>query len=67
MDNITALAFNTINNSPWNADQDTFNYFALCNDNINDYAGSKEPNCFMGPTLYDTNTVNKAGKKNTAN
>ncbi|KAL7541023.1 hypothetical protein ACHAXR_010569 [Thalassiosira sp. AJA248-18] len=67
MNNITALAFNTVDNSPRNADQDTFNYFALCNDNINDYVGSKEPNYFMGPTLYDTDTVNKAGRKNTVN
>eukprot|EP00579_Thalassiosira_antarctica_P010657 CAMPEP_0201910854 /NCGR_PEP_ID=MMETSP0903-20130614/2060_1 /ASSEMBLY_ACC=CAM_ASM_000552 /TAXON_ID=420261 /ORGANISM="Thalassiosira antarctica, Strain CCMP982" /LENGTH=1038 /DNA_ID=CAMNT_0048445531 /DNA_START=117 /DNA_END=3233 /DNA_ORIENTATION=- len=67
MNNITALAFNTVNSSPRNADQDTFNYFALCNDNINDYVGSKEPNYFMGPTLYDTNTVNNPGKKNTVN
>jgi len=67
MNNITALAFNTVGNSGRNADQDTFNYFAVCNDNRNDYVGSKEPNYFMGPTLYDTDTVNKPGRKNTVN
>ena len=45
---------------------DTFNYFAIYNDNINDYIGSKEPNYFMGP-FYDIDTVNKADKKNTNN
>ena len=33
------------------------------NDNANDYVGSKEPNYFMGPTLYDTDVVNKVGMK----
>ena len=67
MNNITALAFNTVDNAQRNANQDTFNYFALCNDNLNDYVGRKEVNYFMGPTLYDTDTVsvNKVGKKNT--
>jgi len=67
MNNITALAFNTVKGTSRNADQDTFNYFAVCNDNINDYAGTKEPNYFMGPTLYDSDTVNKPGQKNTVN
>lgn len=67
MNNITALAFNTVKDSNRNINQDTFNYFAVCNDNSNDYVGSKNPNLFMGPTLYDTDTVNKAGRKNTVN
>ena len=67
MNNITALAFNTVKDSGRNVNQDTFNYFAVCNDNLNDYVGSKNPNLFMGPTLYDTDTVNKIGKKNTVN
>mmetsp|Transcript_16219 Transcript_16219/g.35289 ORF Transcript_16219/g.35289 Transcript_16219/m.35289 type:complete len:821 (+) Transcript_16219:836-3298(+) len=67
MNNITALAFNSVRNSGRNPDQDSFNYFAVCNDNLNDYAGSKNPNLFMGPTLYDTDTVNKKGRKNTVN
>jgi len=69
MNNVTALSFNTVKGSGRNVDQDTFNYFAVCNDNLNDYLGSKEPNYFMGPTLYDTDTTspNKAGKKNTVN
>jgi sugar lactone lactonase YvrE len=67
MNNITALAFNTVKDSGRNPNQDTFNYFAVCNDNRNDYVGSKEPNMFMGPTLYDTDTVHKPGKKNTVN
>mmetsp|Transcript_20971 Transcript_20971/g.45468 ORF Transcript_20971/g.45468 Transcript_20971/m.45468 type:complete len:1024 (-) Transcript_20971:39-3110(-) len=67
MNNITALAFNTVSDAPRNVDQDTFNYFAVCNDNLNDYLGSKESNYFMGPTLYDSDTVNKLGKKNTVN
>lgn len=67
MNNITALAFNTVKDSGRNPTQDTFNYFAVCNDNRNDYVGNKEPNMFMGPTLYDSDTVNKPGKKNTVN
>ena len=67
MNNITALAFNTVKESGRKKGQDTFNYFAVCNDNRNDYVGSKNPNMFMGPTLYDTDTVNKSGKKNTVN
>ena len=65
MNNVTALAFNAVGDAPRDPDQDTFNYFAVCNDNLNDYVGSKEPNYFMGPTLYDTNTVQKPGRKNT--
>ena len=44
-----------------------FNYWAICNDNINTYLGTKEPNYFMGPTLYDSskenrNLVNRLGE-----
>lgn len=67
MNNITALSFNTVRDSDRGIDQDTFNYYAVCNDNLNDYVGSKEPNYFMGPTLYDSDTVNKVGRKNTVN
>ena len=65
MNNITAMAFNTVKDLNRNADQDTFNYFAVCNGNRSDFIGSKEPNYLMGPTLYDTDTINKPGKKNT--
>ena len=69
MNNVTSLSFNGVKQSGRNKDQDTVNYFAVCNDNLNDYVGSKEPNFFMGPTLYDTDTTspNKVGKKNTVN
>jgi hypothetical protein len=69
MNNVTALSFNTVKESGRNIVQDTVNYFAVCNDNLNDYVGTKEPNYFMGPTLYDTDTTSphKAGKKNTVN
>eukprot|EP00581_Thalassiosira_minuscula_P001325 CAMPEP_0183743662 /NCGR_PEP_ID=MMETSP0737-20130205/65330_1 /TAXON_ID=385413 /ORGANISM="Thalassiosira miniscula, Strain CCMP1093" /LENGTH=1037 /DNA_ID=CAMNT_0025979285 /DNA_START=500 /DNA_END=3613 /DNA_ORIENTATION=- len=67
MNNITALSFNTVKDSNRNPNQDSFNYFAVCNDNLNDYIGAKEPNYFMGPTLYDTDVVNKPGRKNTVN
>ena len=69
MNNVTALSFNSVKASGRNIDQDTVNYFAVCNDNLNDYVGAKEPNYFMGPTLYDTDTTSphKAGKKNTVN
>lgn len=67
MNNITALAFNTVKDAARLSSQDTFNFFAVCNDNLNDYVGTKEPNYFMGPTLYDTDVVNKVGRKNTVN
>ena len=67
MNNVTALAFNSVGGSLRRADQDTFNYVAVCNDNLNNYVGTKEPNYFMGPTFYDTDTVNKVGKLNTVN
>lgn len=67
MNNLTALAFNSKISETRLPDQDTFNYFAICNDNINNYVGTKRPNYFMGPTFYDTDVVNKVGRKNTVN
>jgi len=59
MINGTAISFNTVSNSGRTADRDTFNYWAICNDNSNTYAGTKEPNFFMGPTLYDSSPRNR--------
>jgi hypothetical protein len=67
MNNVTAISFNHVKDSGRKVDQDTLNYFAVCNHNLNNYVGNKEPNYFMGPTLYDSDTVNKRGKKNTVN
>jgi hypothetical protein len=73
MNNMTALAFNTMKSKKRLPDQDTFGYFAICNDNLNNYVGTKQPNYFMGPTLYDSDVVNKGmlnatrGGKNTVN
>ena len=70
MVNITALSFNAVPPTVSGRDEkkETFNYFAVCNDNRNNYLGSKEENFFMGPTLYDTdpdpakrNVVNRLG------
>ena len=47
MNNISALSFNMVDDSGRNSDQDTYNFFAVCNDNLNDYVGSKEANFFM--------------------
>mmetsp|Transcript_18058 Transcript_18058/g.36018 ORF Transcript_18058/g.36018 Transcript_18058/m.36018 type:complete len:1288 (+) Transcript_18058:253-4116(+) len=63
----TALAFNSVRNSGREADRDSFGYWAVCNDNLNTYLDTKEPNYFMGPTLYNSdpsggNTVNGAGR-----
>ena len=68
MINGTAISFNSVSNSGRTADRDTFNYWAICNDNSNTYAGAKEPNYFMGPTLYDSspknrNLVNRLGEQ----
>ena len=65
--NGTALSFNMQGESGRSADRDSFNYFAVCNDNLNTYLGKKEPNYFMGPTLYNTdpansNLVNRLGE-----
>jgi len=67
MINATALSFNSVGDSGRKLDRDSFNYWAVCNDNLNTYLGTKEPNYFMGPTLYDSsprnfNTVNRLGK-----
>lgn len=73
MNNMTAFAFNMKKSEKRLPDQDTFGYFAICNDNINNYVGTKQPNYFMGPTLYDSDVVNKGmlnatrGGKNTVN
>jgi len=72
MINATALAFNTVAKSGRSDSQDTFNYWAVCNNNRNTYLDTKEPNYFMGPTLYnsdpnDSNLVNRAGKKCSVN
>jgi len=58
MINGTAISFNSVSNSGRTSDRDTFNYWAICNDNSNTYAETKEPNFFMGPTLYDSNPNN---------
>jgi len=67
MINATALAFNTVGNSGRRPDRDGFNYWAVCNDNRNTYMEKKEPNYFMGPTLYNSdpknlNLVNRLGE-----
>lgn len=59
----TALSFNSVEDSGRNPDRDGFNYWAVCNDNLNTYLDSKEPNYFMGPTLYDS----RPGNRNTVN
>lgn len=41
MNNVTALSFNTVKDSQRQVDQDSLNYFAVCNDNLNDYVGTK--------------------------
>ena len=66
MTNVTALSFNDVENSGRDKEKDSFNYWAVCNDNENDYLGTKEPNFFMGPTLYNSdpnnrNVVNRRG------
>ena len=40
--NVTALSFNMVPNSGRDAQKDSFAYFAVCNDNNNDYMKSKE-------------------------
>jgi len=68
MINGTALAFNMVSNSNRSNDRDSFNYWAICNDNLNTYIDTKEANYFMGPTLYNSdpynrNTVNRLGEQ----
>jgi len=67
MINATALAFNMVQNSGRRPDRDGFNYWGVCNDNRNTYMEAKEPNYFMGPTLYNSdpnnfNLVNRLGE-----
>ena len=59
MINGTAIAFNAVSDSNRSPDRDSFNYWAICNDNVNTYVDTKEPNYFMGPTLYDSNPRNR--------
>jgi len=57
--NGTAISFNSVADSGRTPDRDTFNYWAVCNDNTNTYIDTKEPNYFMGPTLYDSSPLNR--------
>ena len=64
---IAALSFNAVDDSGRASDRDTFNYFATCQCNSNDYLQTKTANYFMGPTFYNSspdnrNLVNKMGK-----
>ena len=59
MINATALAFNMVANSGRSPARDSFNYWAVCNDDMNTYLGTKEPNNFMGPTLYNSDPANR--------
>jgi len=68
MINATAIAFNMVDDSNRAADRDSFGYWAVCNDNNNNYLGTKEENFFMGPTLYNSdpggrNLVNRLGQE----
>ncbi len=68
MTNVTSIAFNHVSNSGRTQERDGFNYFAVCNDDTNTYLGKKEPNFFMGPTLYSSdpknrNLVNRLGEE----
>jgi DNA-binding beta-propeller fold protein YncE len=68
LSNATALAFNTVGDSSRSSDRDSFNYWAVCNDDRNTYLGTKEQNNFMGPTLYNSdpknrNLVNRLGEE----
>jgi len=54
MHNVTAISFNMVDDSGREDDRDTFGYVATCQDSNNTYLGLKEPNFFMGPSLYDT-------------
>ena len=67
--NVTAISFNTVDGSGFRApSRDTFAYFATCQDSNNTYLGLKEPNYFMGPSLYNSdpaykNLVSKSGER----
>ena len=67
MTNVAAFDFNSVSDSGRELGRDTFAYFATCQDDNNTYLGTKEPNYFMGPTLYnsrntDKNIVNRLGE-----
>ena len=57
--NVHALSFNAVSTAQRAADKDTFGYFATCQNNPNNYLGSKEANFFMGPSLYDSRPGNR--------
>jgi len=67
MTHIAAISFNEVGVevSGRTEDKDTFGYFATCQNNNNDYLGSKEPNYFMGPSLYDSRSND--GRRNLVN
>ena len=46
MVNVTALSFNMVSNSGRDTAKDSFEYFAVCNDNNNDYMEAKEVSTF---------------------
>ena len=59
MANVTGISFNKVSGSGRRANRDTFGYFATCQDSENTYTGLKQPNFFMGPSLYDSRPVYK--------
>ena len=52
MINVTALSFNMVSNSGRDAQKDAFEYFAVCNDNNNDYMKSKEVRYSTEDVIY---------------
>ena len=52
--NATGIAFNSAAGAGRAAGRDAFGYFATCQADANTYGGRKEPNFFMGPSLYDS-------------
>lgn len=44
--NATALSFNMVSDSNRDADKDSYNYWAVCNDNLNTYLDTKEVRVF---------------------
>lgn len=66
--NVAGVSFNKVQGSGRDSHRDTFGYFATCQNNENNYLGTKESNFFMGPSLYDSrpdnrNLVNLAGEQ----
>ena len=59
MTNVTGISFNKVSGSGRRANRDTFGYFATCQDSENTYNGLKQPNFFMGPSLYDSRPAYK--------